>query len=111
MRKHLRGFVYYIFNFWNFIDVLTPSLVLYTTISKYISQNYLEPVNTYEAYVMSLTHFILWLRSIYFLRIFGQSGYLVRMIINVIYDVKIFTLIFIISLAAFADPFFVLANS
>ena len=45
----------------------------------------------------------MWLKLLYFLRIFKNTGYLIRMIIEVIYDMRSFLLVLLITIAAFGD--------
>jgi len=52
---------------------------------------------------------IMWLKFLYFFRIFQATGYLIRMIIEVIIDMKSFLTVLVIIILAFALPFMVLA--
>ncbi len=52
----------------------------------------------------------MWFKFLYFLRIFKSTGYLIRMIIEVIFEMKIFFLVFVIVLCAFGDAFLSLSN-
>ena len=47
----------------------------------------------------------MWFKLIYFLRIFKQTGYLVRMLTDVIAEMKVFLLILGIVLLAFGEAF------
>jgi len=45
----------------------------------------------------------MWFKFLYFLRIFKKTGYLIRMIIKVMDDMKPFLLVLLITTIAFAD--------
>lgn len=47
----------------------------------------------------------MWLKLLSALRIFKSTGYLIRMIVVVMYDMGIFLFVLIITLAAFGDAF------
>lgn len=51
--------------------------------------------------------FFLWIKFLYFLRIFKGTGYLISMIVEVIADMKVFFAIFIITLTAFGHCFLI----
>ena len=50
----------------------------------------------------AITSFAIWLRFLYFFRVFKSTGYYIRMIVEVIIDMGQFFLIFSISVIAFA---------
>jgi len=52
----------------------------------------------------------MWLKLLYFMRIFSNTGYLIRMIIIVIRDMKSFLLVLLIGLVAFGDTFLSIAK-
>ena len=53
----------------------------------------------------------MWFKFLYFLRIFKETGYLIRMIVEVVKDMKVFFVVLIVVLAAFGDAFLSLSNS
>lgn len=46
----------------------------------------------------------LWLKFLYFLRIFKQTGYLIKIIIEVVKEMRFFLLILLLTIVAFGDP-------
>jgi hypothetical protein len=52
----------------------------------------------------------MWLKLLYFLRIFKQTGYLIRMIMTVIVDMRHFFLVLFIAITAFSDAFLSISN-
>ena len=59
----------------------------------------------------AFTALTMWLKFLYFLRIFKATGYLIRMIVDVIYDMRVFFLVLMIVIVAFADSFFSLSSA
>lgn len=53
--------------------------------------------------------FFMWFKFLYFLRIFTSFGYLIRMIVEVIKDMRNFFLVLFITIAAFGDSFLALS--
>jgi len=59
--------------------------------------------------VQSITTFIMWMKVLYFLRIFKSTGYFLEMIFKVIIDIKYFLLVLFIVIFAFGDAMFVVS--
>lgn len=55
----------------------------------------------------SFAAIIMWLRLLYFFRIFRDTGYYIRMLVEVIKDIKYFIFIFALTIVAFAHAWFV----
>jgi hypothetical protein len=51
----------------------------------------------------------MWMKCLYFLRIYESTGYLIRMIIEVVVDMKNFFLVLLIAVAAFADSLLIIS--
>jgi hypothetical protein len=108
------GFSYFQ-NFWNIIDILPPLLQLVNFIFDFsgflenMSQN--GPRREAVSIIMSLTTLLLWIKLLYFFRIFDQTGFLISAIISVIQDMKAFLLILLVALLAFGDSFKVMSLS
>ncbi len=49
----------------------------------------------------------MWLRLLYFFRIFRNTGYYIRMLVEVIKDIKYFIFIFALTIVAFAHAWYV----
>jgi hypothetical protein len=58
-----------------------------------------------ERVILSVTTFFMWFKLLYFLRIFRETGYLIRMISEVLKDMRHFMLVIVITIAAFGDSF------
>ncbi len=64
---------------WNYIDLVPPITVL--TIA---GINFFAIDTSYESIIKSVGSLFMWLKLLYFLRIYKTTGYLVRMIVQVI---------------------------
>lgn len=58
---------------------------------------------TLEGSLQATMSLILWLKFLYFLRIFKSTGYLIRIIIEVCVDMRHFLLIMFLTMVAFGD--------
>jgi hypothetical protein len=87
---------------WNYIDLGAPLMLLWILISDYIA--FLQG-GTYvvDRSLLASCTFFMWIKVLYFLRIFKATGYLIRMITSVAYGMRVFLLILAITLAAFGD--------
>ena len=52
----------------------------------------------------------MWLKFLYFLRMFKAFGYLIRLIIDVVYDMRHFLVVLSLTIIAFGDTFYVISN-
>lgn len=55
--------------------------------------------------ILALNTLLMWTKLLYILRIFKHTGYLIRMIIVVIWDMGIFLFIYFVTIIAFGDSF------
>jgi hypothetical protein len=92
---------------WSYLDLM-PSIfvVVLITVNIIVKHGFddFKP-NQFLTTVHALASMTLWFKLIYFMRIFEQTGYLVRLLIQVIYDIKVFLLFLLIILVAFAEAF------
>jgi len=59
--------------------------------------------------ILAISTFFMWLKLLYIMRIFKATGYLIRMIIDVIADMGIFLLLLLITIFAFGDSLLTLS--
>ena len=64
---------------------------------------------TLERSILSIVTFFMWMKFLYFLRIFKNTGYLIRMISEVVVDMRHFFLVLFICVAAFGDSLLTLS--
>jgi hypothetical protein len=92
---------------WSYLDLL-PSIFVIVLVTVHIIVKH--SLDGYTAHpflttVHALASMLIWFKLIYFLRIFEQTGYLVRLLIQVCYDIRIFLFFLLILLVAFAEGF------
>lgn len=61
--------------------------------------------------MMATTVLLMWLKLFYFGRIFFVTAAMIRMVIEITYDMRIFLVIFILTVAGFAHCFFLIARN
>jgi hypothetical protein len=93
----------YLKSLWNYIDIIPPTLI-YMIIAINLS-GYLgfTVTNSFLRSVHAIASFFMWFKLLYFMRIFRNTSYLIRMIITVIYDMRSFLLLLFITIIAFGD--------
>lgn len=69
--------VTYFTSIWNYLDSLPPLLIIIILLFDLI--NLADDFDFLRTFV-SLASFMLWMKLLYFLRIFPETGYLIRMI-------------------------------
>lgn len=92
----------YLTSIWNFIDIIPPIGIFLMLIANIIS-SFVDIDNTIERSIQAIATFFMWFKLLYFLRIFKNTGYLIRMVIVVTYDMRFFLLVLLITIAAFGD--------
>lgn len=108
---YLNGLEYFV-SVWNYSDLLPPMLIIVVVTMKlnFFYNTRYEPT-TYLATIHSFASFFMWLKFLYFLRIFKDTGYLVRTLTDVIFDMKIFLLILFIVYFGFGEAFLRLSET
>jgi hypothetical protein len=61
--------------------------------------------------VHSIASLLMWFKFFYFLRIFRHTGYFIRMLRDIIYDIRIFIVILGIVFLGFGEAFYRLSQS
>lgn len=89
---------------WNIIDIINPTLVLMMLVNYYIDDDRLQ-VNTWETIMSAFSTFTMWAKQLYFLRVFDAYSYLIRMINQVIIDMKEFLVVLMLAIVAFSDTY------
>jgi hypothetical protein len=89
---------------WNYID-LAPIFLIWIAVVFSTAVN--NPKIARPIYAIAA--FFMWIKFLYFLRIFRGTGYLISMIIEVVSDMRIFFAVFFVTVAAFGHCFFILA--
>ena len=93
----------YFGDFWNITDLLSYFLCLIVII--------LDRANVDASInrpIASLCLIILWIKMFYFLRVFESTSKLIRMIIEIVNDMKNFLIVMIIGIVGFSGGFYIL---
>jgi hypothetical protein len=93
----------FMYNIWFFMDVIPKMLVISSIILHYIFGSEGLQVNIY-----ALSIFCSWLGLMSFLRLNRGTGYLVRLIIEVTFDMTWFSAVMLVHLLAFTGTFYIL---
>jgi hypothetical protein len=118
----------YLSSFWNYLDLIPPiTLAIFLPmellgffnykedVQKYIAEQAIasqfgktveDPtvgIRTIEGMLQSLLSLIVWLKLLYFLRIFKSTGYYIRTIVEVIKDMRHFLAMLLLTFIAFGD--------
>merc|ERR1719424_182049 len=98
-----RGFIEYFASSWNLLALGICTSLLFIVCFEFSSGN----DGIARKLAASVTPFV-WLQSFHYLRGFRGTGALVRMMIQILIDIKYFSLIMIIMTIAFSQSFFIL---
>lgn len=93
----------YLKSVWNYLDLIPPFLLMVFIPLAAIGVFDNRGAPTLEASLQATMSLILWLKFLYFLRIFKSTGYLIRIIIEVCVDMRHFLLIMFLTMVAFGD--------
>jgi len=96
----------YLSSVWNYVDIIPP-VGIFTLVALFFLD--IKGIEEIERQIQAVTTFFMWLKLLYFMRIFKNTGYLIRMIITVIYDMRHFLLVLLVALIAFGDTFLVIS--
>lgn len=99
-----QGGLSYLASIWNYIDLIPP-IGIFVTIVLDIYDQKTGGNDALLATIIAIVSFFMWFKFLYFLRIFKNTGYLIRMIIQVCYDMRHFFLVLLITIIAFSDSF------
>ncbi|CDW91027.1 wd-40 repeat protein [Stylonychia lemnae] len=91
---------------WNYLDMISIIFVLLTLII-----DYMDIDTAIQRPLYAIATLIVWLKSLYYLRIFRNVGYLTSMIIQVVQDMVYFFIILMMTLFAFGNSFFILSQA
>lgn len=92
----------YLLDSWNYIDLIPPIIVLTIAIMNFLHFFGVFD-NPWEEGLKSIGSLLMWLKLLYFCRISRHAGYLIRMIVQVIYDMRTFLMVLLITISAVAD--------
>eukprot|EP00347_Sterkiella_histriomuscorum_P008832 403343569 len=94
----------YFTDFWNFSDLFSYTLCLLVVLFDRIP----SVPNSVNRPIASLCLIILWIKLFYFLRVFESTSRLIRMIIEIVNDMKNFLMVLTIGIIGFSGGFYIL---
>ena len=89
---------------WNFLDLTSSGAVLFFSFIVLSRSN----IGSYFLIIGSLASFLIWIKLFYYLRIFRPTSSFIRMIVEMIKDIRVFLLIFFIGVFAFANFYYII---
>jgi hypothetical protein len=109
-----KGFSYFA-DVWNYFDLIPPILLLIFLplgfFGTFDEVNGVKQNQTLEASIQATCSLLLWLKLLYFLRIYESTGYLIRIIISVCVDMRYFLFILFLTIMAFGDALRAISTS
>ena len=97
----------YFDDFWNILDLVSNTInmgVIICLCSRFLFKFQILGTEKLRV-VAAIGCFCMWMKSFYWLRLFHQTAYFVKLITETFQDVKIFMLILILIIIAFANSF------
>lgn len=105
----------YLLSIWNYIDLIPPiglyGLLVLIVMNRFSTDinNAIVPPEIFCSFVAIVT-FFMWMKILYFMRIFKKTSYLIRMIVEVVSGMGVFLFVLFIALAAFGNAFYALSQ-
>ena len=90
----------YFLDGWNFFNVATYGSNLFI-ISIYMWNEDYDPIQLASA--CSVASFLLWIQVLYFVRFFEETSFYVKIVVETMYDIGYFALLFMVCVAMFAN--------
>lgn len=94
---------YYFTNVWNQIDLIAPSSVICVMILTLLEKYGYEIKVDASRSMLAISTLAMWFKLLYFLRIFKTTGYLMRALVETIFDMWVFLLVYVIAVFGFGD--------
>jgi hypothetical protein len=97
---------------WNFSDLFTCALAIIYSLKKIIQIDN-EDANVLDEnrYLLAALTLNAWLRGLSYLRLFKQTRSLIRLVIEVIKDMKAFAIVLFLSVVAFTLTYYSLVGN
>ena len=102
----VRHKIEYFKSFWNVLDIVSIALNVSVVAMEFFNTDY-KNINR----VSCISVLILYFKLFYFMRIFNSTAYLVRMIIEIVKDMKNFVWVLMIATMAFANAYYILGRN
>ena len=96
----------YLSSFWNMIDLTSLLLNLFIQLIDFANLD-----ESWYVTFAGMAVLFVWLKLFYFGRIFSSTATIIRIVIEITYDMKYFLLVLLLSIAAFGNWFYILARN
>src|SRR3569833_491247 len=103
---YLQGPSKYLTSLWNYLDVIPLALITISMLFEYIIS-----IPSFERPINAISCFFMWIKFLYFLRLFRQTSKFISMILAIIADMKDFLMVFFITLVGFSQGMYILSNN
>ena len=94
----------YFSEFWNWLDMMSLTINC-----SYFICSFIDIIPENQRVQASCAILLMWLKMLYFLRLFSHTASLIRMVVQILKDMIVFTVIYFMVLIGFANAFFLLA--
>lgn len=95
----------YFTTIWNYLDII-PCVGVFTMIIMNFIAYGVEDATVTSRQIQAVTSLFMWLKVLYFLRIYKATGYYIHLISQTIFDMRFFALILAITVIAFGDAMY-----
>lgn len=95
----------YFMSFWNLIDISSLILNMFCVISDLAGLNVTKHIP-----VLACSVLIMWLKLVYFGRMFQSTAWMVRMMIGTVVDLKWFIVVFYMMVLGFTNSFYIVSR-
>ena len=105
---------YYFLDIFNYVDLVSFIMNTYLIGGMKVSKKSDELEERQEDRIRNLASvaaLLMWFKAFYWLRLFGPTSFFVRMIIETIYDIRYFMILFIFILMTFGNSLLILSEN
>jgi len=99
----------YFLDFWNYADFIPPVGIYVIILIDLLTSKQNDNARSIRYAIQAIVCFGMWVKIFYFLRVFRSTGYFVNMMFRVVSHSKVFFLLYMLILCAFAFTFFIAA--
>jgi len=106
-----QSIIAFISNMWNIIDVIPLILVTTSVVITFINPENALNALIWQRYLNAISVFFLWIKLLYFCRIYRAFSSLINLMQGVITDIQTFLIILVLTMFAFAGTFYILSQN
>ena len=91
---------------WNYLDIIPLVFIMMS-----MQFEKLDLDQTFERPLNAIACFFMWIKFLYFWRIFRQTSKFISMIVAIVGDLKDFLVVFFVTLTAFGNSMYIMSNN